>query len=277
MPWFPDFVGAVELARRQTRAAGEADPVAVYLGALTDGDPRALDNAWPGEVVIYDPHAGEVRGHRRLRQFVHRNQVWLAARQARIEQVAATCVRGRAVVELLAHLADGGRETAWPVAVVAESPDDRSVVFRTYCSQLPVDGRHHVRPPILPPGDARPGDVVGRYHAALRVGDTDAVVGSFGPEGYVREPSGAHPTHRGAHELRAYFDRCFSAGGGVGLQHCAITDDGTRCVLEYNCVSWGRHAVAPQAGLEVYERGPDGLLAAARIYNDVEAPVDTAR
>jgi hypothetical protein len=48
-------------------------------------------------------------------------------------------------------------------------------------------------------------------------------------------------------------------------------------VLEYNCVSWGRHAVAPQAGLGVYERGPDGLLAAARIYNDVEAPVDTAR
>jgi hypothetical protein len=27
MPWFPDFVGAVELAHRQTRAAGQADPV----------------------------------------------------------------------------------------------------------------------------------------------------------------------------------------------------------------------------------------------------------
>ena len=27
MPWFPDFVGAVELARQQTRAAGQADPV----------------------------------------------------------------------------------------------------------------------------------------------------------------------------------------------------------------------------------------------------------
>ena len=86
-------------------------------------------------MVVYDPRAGEVRGHRQLRQFVHRNQVWLAERQARIETVAATCVDGRAVVELLAHLTDDGRETAWPVAVVAESPDDRSVVFRTYCSQ----------------------------------------------------------------------------------------------------------------------------------------------
>jgi hypothetical protein len=27
---------------------------------------------------------------------------------------------------------------AWPVAVVAESPDGRSVTFRTYCSQWPI-------------------------------------------------------------------------------------------------------------------------------------------
>jgi hypothetical protein len=27
MPWFPDFANAAELARRQTRAARQADPV----------------------------------------------------------------------------------------------------------------------------------------------------------------------------------------------------------------------------------------------------------
>ena len=31
--------------------------------------------------------------------------------------------------------------------------------------------------------------------------------------------------------------------------------------------------MAPQAGMGVYERGPDGLLAAARLYDDIEAPV----
>jgi len=31
---------------------------------------------------------------------------------------------------------------------------------------------------------------------------------------------------------------------------------------------------AAQAGLGVYERGPDGLLAAVRLYDDVEPPVD---
>jgi limonene-1,2-epoxide hydrolase len=270
MPWFPDFVGAVELVRRQTRIEGGVDPVGVYLEALNNGDPHALRDSWPGEVVVYDPRAGEVRGHRRLRQFVHRNQVWLAERHARIEKVAATCVDGRAVVELLAHLTDGGRETAWPVAVVAESPDDRSVVFRTYCSQLPVDRRRHVRPPILPPAEAQPADVVGRYLTAFQAGDADAVVGTFTAGGYVREPVEAL-LHRGDTELRAYFDRCFRVGG-VGVQPCAVTDDGARCAVEYNCVSWGARAVPPQAGLGVYERGPDGLLAAARLYDDIEAP-----
>jgi hypothetical protein len=60
MPWFPDFVSAVELARRQTRAAGLADPVGEYFTALDQGDTRALEMVWPGEVVIYDPRAGEV-------------------------------------------------------------------------------------------------------------------------------------------------------------------------------------------------------------------------
>jgi hypothetical protein len=202
---------------------------------------------------------------------------WLAERQARIETVASTRVRGRAVVELLAHLADDGRQLAWPVAVVADCPDDWSVVFRTYCSQWPVDGRRHVRPPILKPGHARPGDVVGRYEAALEAGDAEAIVSTFAPDGYFREPIGPHSAHRGTIELRSYFARCFSEGGGIGLERCAVTDDGVRCAVESNVVRWGSHDLPPQAGIAVYERGPDGLLAAARVYDDVEPPVELAR
>ncbi len=153
--------------RGPVRAAGHADPVAQYFAALNRGDAHALQDAWPGEVIVHDPRAGEVRGHHQLRQFVRRNQTWLAGRGARIETVAATVAGDRAVVELLAHLTGaGGQEVAWPVAVVAESPDDRSVVFRSYCSQ-PVIGQREVRPAILGPGPAHPGDVVGRYLVAL--------------------------------------------------------------------------------------------------------------
>ena len=48
MPWFPDFVAAVELARLQTRAAGQADPVGQYFAALNKGDTHALETVWPG-------------------------------------------------------------------------------------------------------------------------------------------------------------------------------------------------------------------------------------
>ncbi len=274
MPWFPDFANAVELVRRQTRAAGLVDPVAQYFDALNHNDTHPLEDVWPGEVVIYDPRAGQIRGHRQLRRFVRQNQSWLAERHARIETVASTVVAGRAVVELLAHLPDDGATLAWPVAVVAESPDDRSVVFRTYCSQWPVDGQRHLRPPILAAAEVHPGDVIGRYQAALDVGDTKAIVETFASDGYFREPVGPRPTHRGTRELHSFFPGRFSAGGGIGLQNCMVTDDGVRCALEYNCVRWGDHVLPPQAGIGVYERNPDGLLAAVRIYDDVAAPFE---
>ncbi len=272
MPWFPDFANAVELARRQTRDAARADPAAQYFEALNSGETRLLETVWPGRVVVFDPRVGEIRSHRRLRHWIAENHSWLAARHARVEHVASTCADGRAVLELLAHLSDDdGQEMGWPVAVVAESPDELSVVFRTYCSQWPVERQRPLRPAILPPGDAHPGDVIARYQAALDAGDADAIVKTFAPNGYYREPIGPHSVHRGTAELRSFFAERLN-GGGIGLQHCAVTDDGIRCALEYNCVRWHGDDLTPQAGLAIYERTPDGVLAAVRVYDDVESP-----
>lgn len=276
MPWFPDFVGAVELARRQTRARGRADPTAAYLAALQRGAARDLETTWPGEVIIHDPRAGTVRGHRRLEEFVRSNGEWLAGLHARAETVATTASEGRAALELVAHLIRDGRELAWPVAVVAEAGDGCSVEFRTYCSQQPISGTHHLRPPVLPPGEVGPGGVVGRYLAALAAGDADAVVDTFAPQGYLREPDALAYTHRGAAQLQRYFARCFRNGGSVVLEYCAATDDGSRCALEYICSRWGDRDLPPEAGLMVCERDTAGRLAAVRLYDDIETPVRDA-
>lgn len=96
---------------------------------------------------------------------------------------------------------------------------------------------------------------------------------TFAADGYFHEPIGPHYAHRGLSELRSFFARCFSAGGGISLQNCTVTDDGVRCAVEYNCARWGSHDLPPQAGIGVWERGPGGLLAAVRVYDDIEAPL----
>lgn len=275
MPWFPDFVGAAELARHDTQVAGRADPVAQYLRALEEGKTRPLEKVWPGRVVVHDPLVGEVQGHSELHRFVTHNRTWLADHGATTETVAATRVGRRAVVELLATVKEDGRTVTWPIAVVADSADDHSVIFRTYCSTLPHGGQRHLRPPILEPDRHYPGDVVGRYWSALQAGRTDEIVETFLPDGCFRGPIGPDSLHCGKDALRAFYLGCFSTGG-ITLEPCALTDDGQRCALEYNCVRWGSSDLPPQAGLAVFERGANELLAAVRVYDDVVQPSTAA-
>ena len=78
--------------------------------------------------------------------------------------------------------------------------------------------------------------------------------------------------HPGRDELLALYRRFFSNGGGIGLEYCALTDDGHACALEYNVVRWGRTELSPEPGLAVYARGKSGKLASARIYDDSDPP-----
>jgi hypothetical protein len=224
-------------------------------------------------VTVHDPVRGRVSGDG-LTRFVDESAEWLGQRRARTEEIAETEADGRTVLELLAHLTIDGQPLALPVAAVIESTQD--TVIRLYYSQWPLTGRHHLRPPLLPAADAHPSGVVGRYHAALDAGDADAIVATYEPDGCFREPSGPQFTVRGTDALREFYTMFFSAGGGIGLQHCTVTDNGVSCALEYNAVRWGRVHLAPQAGVAVYERGASGLIAAARVYDDVSPPMEDA-
>ena len=99
-------------------------------------------------------------------------------------------------------------------------------------------------------------------------GNVDAIVATFEPAGTFREPSGGIYVHRGQAAVRAFMTQILAAGG-IGLEHATVTDDGVVTALEFNAVSFGPRRLTPQAGLAVYERGPTGRLAAARIYDDI--------
>jgi hypothetical protein len=106
-------------------------------------------------------------------------------------------------------------------------------------------------------------------------GDVDAVLAAFEADGSMREPAGGAYVHRGTDELRALYELFFSNGGGIPLEHCTVTDDGSACALEYNVVTWGRTDMPPEAGIAVYARGDSGRLAAARVYDDSDPPLST--
>jgi hypothetical protein len=189
--------------------------------------------------------------------------------------VALTLTPTRTVEEVVLHLlADVGGRVELPVAIVSDRNPDRTLkVIRVYHSMWPLTGEHRVRPPLLPadPG-LHPEGAPGDYQRALAEGDLGGIVGTFELDGYAREPSGGAFLHRGAEALREVYAHLFANGGGIPLEHCTLTDDGVRCAIEYNCVRWGVTDIPPQAGVAVYERGSSGLLAAARIYDDVEPP-----
>jgi SnoaL-like domain len=140
MPWFPEFASGLELARSLTRAAGQADPVSQYVAALNEGDTDVLETAWPGEVVVYDPRYGEIRGHKRLRQFVRNSQSWLAERHARVETVSCTAAGNRAVVDCVRC---GNRDLPPQagIGVYERGPDGLLAAARTYDDVEPPESR----------------------------------------------------------------------------------------------------------------------------------------
>ncbi len=275
MPWMPEvFTAPVAAALRAQEAQGANDAVPYYEGIMAE-EPGALVRSFAGEPRVNDPRVGHVEGDREFRAFVSGTAEWLRERDAVVENVALTRTPARTVEEVVLHLlAENGERVELPVAVVSDRNPDRTLkTIRVYHSMWPLTGEHRVRPPLLPAdpelhAEGTPGD----YQRALAEGALEAIVGIFDPDGYAREPSGGAYLHRGEEGLREVYVHMFANGGGIPLEHCTLTDDGVRCAIEYNCVRWGVTDIPPQAGVAVYERGSSGLLAAARIYDDVEPP-----
>jgi hypothetical protein len=206
---------------------------------------------------------------------VTETNAWLTARNAAIGHVERIITPRRGVEETVLTLDGDGSRIEVPVGIVADRDEDARIIeLRIYYSRWLLTGRHANRTPLLQPDpELQEPDVVGEYQRALAAGDVEAAVAAFEPDAYVREPAGGAHVHRGRDELVALYERFFSNGGGIPLEHCAVTDDGRSCALEYNVVRWGRSELLPEAGIAVYVRGSTGKLASARIYDDADPPL----
>jgi len=259
-------------------AEGGTDATEAYVGRLVAGDGAAVAAGFVEAPSIDDPFAGAVRGGVALDRFVAERHAWLTARAARLVPGRVTRAAGRTVVEAVLRLRHEGKNVDLPIAVVGEQAAGGKVrALRVYHSFWPLEGHHRIRPPLLPADpNAHVTGAVADYQRALATGDVGAIVATFEPDGYFREPSGEPWVHRGQAELRKFMGEMLGAGG-VGIEHATITDDGVICAIEFNAVRFGKQAMAPQAGLAIYERGPSGRLHAARIYDDVNVEVLTTQ
>jgi hypothetical protein len=277
MPWIPEqFSTAVLEELRQQAAVDEraAAPVP-YFDGVRSGETDALVRSFAGEPEVHHPLRGRVKGRRAFEQFVAETNAWLTARNAVCGPPERIITPRRGVEETVVTLDGDHGPIELPVAIAADRDEDARIVeLRVYYGTWPLTGGHAGRLPLLQPDpDLQVLDIVGEYQRALAAGDAEAAAAAFEPDAYFREPAGGDYVHRGREEVVALYERFFSNGGGIALEHCSVTDDGSSCVLEYNVVKWGRTELAPQAGIGVYARGSTGKLASARVYDDVNPPL----
>jgi SnoaL-like domain len=274
MPWLPEMFSAPALAQLEEKAQHEMVTVPFFEGVMA-GEPDALVKSFAGVPELHHPVRGRIRGARAFETYVIETKAWLSERNITVEHVEHLAQEGRGFGEVVLHLDGENGRIPLPVAEVADlEPDKRINELRLYYSSWPLSGRHANRPPVLQPTpELRESDIVVEYQRALAAGDVDAIVATFEPDGYAREPAGGQSIHRGVDGLRAFYEHLFSNDGGIPLEHCALIDDGRACALEYNVVRWGKTELPPQAGVAVYVRGESGKLTAARIYDDVDPPL----
>ena len=279
MPWAPELFSAPALADVQVKYQRKRLRSMPFFDGLLTGEIDALVESFSGVPEVHHPVRGRIRGEGAFRRFVADMSSWLAAGNIEVEHVNFLITDARGVEEVVLHLDGEDGRIALPLALTADHDDaERIVELRLYFSSWPLTGRHANRPPLLQPDlDLHVPDVVGEYQRALASGDVEAILAAFEPDGSMNEPAGGAYVHRGTDELRALYERFFSNGGGIPLEHCALTDDGRSCALEYNVVAWGRTALPPEAGLAVYVRGESGKLAAARVYDDSDPPLSARR
>ena len=199
MPWMPELFSTPVVQRVLDKQRQERLVALPFFDGLLAGEPDALVGSFAGEPRLCDP----VRGSRRRRAGVPRvlaarAAAWLPAAQRRgggrrrTSSWTAPASRRWCCTSTVSAAA-----LACQFAIVADrAPDRRIEELRVYYSGWALTGRHVIRPPVLQPGaEVSASDVVAEHQRALATRRVDAIVATFEPDGYAREPAGGGYVH----------------------------------------------------------------------------------
>lgn len=215
-------------------------------------DNATLANRLRQQSHVNDPFLGQTTPA----QMEASSLLWPGERWRKIALNRVTESRGRRFEEYRFTSADGSRVDL-PVGFMFAPAEAGGSQVRVYSDHHLVEQRGPILPVVegLHPWQSQD-DVLFHYFVALNGGQMEALLDIFETDGYFRHSNGE--TFSGRARLKEDFTKMMAAGG-IRIQYCLVTDDGTVCAIEAYMPS-GRPTVA------TYERGSHGRLKAVRIY-----------
>ncbi len=248
-----------------------------YVDNLLMGDAGSLAAMVGPAGKIEDYRFGRIEGAAGCAEFAPAFRDWL--RDCTIEKIShlrTTATPSRVISEDIVFLkTSSGESLEWPIATVAcaaAAPD--SCDFFVYYTMWLLKKAHTKRPVIFdePQIDTRPSELLQDYHRCLTTGDLDGLHAVLAQDIYLRQPSGPPYVSWGVSGVIEYFKGLFANGAPL-MRSERITSDGRCTFLEFTVVGWDGTEWPEedhQAGAGIWEVNNDGLMAAIRVYDDVQ-------
>jgi hypothetical protein len=257
------------------------------IEGLIDGDLALVRSLYSGPVDIDDPFAGHVVEG----AFEAMVASWRPVRGATVESLVtthSTQADGYVGTELELRLLIDGRSRKLSIVAVSEvAADGQLERTRLYYRRANIDLRQHYRDRILQDEvDVQFPPIVEKYQKALLERNTEEFIATFAEDGYFDGHGGPVDQEEGVlvdlslgqgmgryaghDELYRGIGQMMEIGSAESpkgrLEHVNAFTDGTTTVLEFNILRPEENRI--HAGVACYEVSEDGLMQAARVYDE---------
>jgi hypothetical protein len=257
------------------------------IEGLIDGDLALVRSLYSGPVDIDDPFAGHVVEG----AFEAMVASWRPVRGATVESLVtthSTQADGYVGTELELRLLIDGRSRRLSIVAVSEvAADGQLERTRLYYRRANIDLQQHYRDRMLQDEiDVQFPPIVEKYQQALLERNTQEFIATFAQDGYFDGHGGPVDQGEGVlvdlslgqgmgryvghDELYRGIGQMMEIGSAESpkgrLEHVNAFTDGITTVLEFNILRPEENRI--HAGVACYEVSEDGLIQAARVYDE---------